>query len=235
MTGLIQPNTAEAGGLTPLGIVHAPTVQPDARAPGPAGVRLVQIPSATTAHDACAVLLALHGASIEQNLASTLASIDPEGPHQLRVALRRLRVLLRVFKPIMAKRVNAALATTARDIGRIAGELRDADVMIDQLLSPSAVRVADRAVIGALNGWRQELRGRVRAKLTAASAAGFAKHLSDIAAGDQWRRKLHTRGDERAADFMRAASADFVASAARAGSHLPALSHADLHTFRKTA
>ena len=74
-------------------------------------------------------MLALLARSIAENLYIVFTSDDPEGPHQLRVALRRLRALLRVTKGLLAEDSTAGLARRARDLGRIAGRQRDADVL----------------------------------------------------------------------------------------------------------
>jgi triphosphatase len=59
---------------------------------------------------------------------------DPEGPHQLRIGLRRLRSALRVFRPVADSDSLRELDAKARELGRVVGALRDADVLIDQVV-----------------------------------------------------------------------------------------------------
>ncbi len=66
-----------------------------------------------------------------------LASSDPEGPHQLRVGLRRLRTALRVFRREISDDGLRRLADDARDLARVVGRLRDADVMILDIVRPA--------------------------------------------------------------------------------------------------
>lgn len=172
---------------------------------GPVLVAGMQLPPSVSGVDHCGVLLAFHAAAIAQNLHCVFASVDPEGPHQLRVALRRLRVILRVFEPVMRRGVAASMRDEARRIGAIVSELRDADVMIDEIIGPAA---RDRqSVLAALNAWRQEVRGRVRARLTAVGAEAFARKLAATAATYEWRKKRHTHGAATALmdDFLNAA------------------------------
>jgi CHAD domain-containing protein len=161
---------------------------------GPALVGAVQLPATLSAAEHCSVLLAFHAEAISQNLHCVFTSIDPEGPHQLRVALRRLRVILRVFEPVMRRSAVASLRIEARRFGTIVSELRDADVMIDEIIGPELRE--RQSVLAALNAWRQEVRGRVRARLMAVGAEAFARNLAAAAATYDWRKK---RRDAQAA------------------------------------
>lgn len=86
-------------------------------------------------------LQAVGRAALSQLCASAEALRDrpgPEGVHQLRVAARRMRALLKVFKPLSAK-------PEARDLDRelkwLAGELdaaRDLDVLVADIWRPAA-------------------------------------------------------------------------------------------------
>lgn len=194
-------------------------------AAAPLRMHLVRLPAGTTPDHALSTVMALHAAVISHNLNCVLTSLDPEGPHQLRVALRRMRVLLRIFRPVMKKSANAELAATARELGAIVGELRDADVLIDEIIAPSA----RGPLVTALNAWRQEVRGRVRARLSAAAAHTFAERLATDAARGDWAKKSALTLDT----LIRAALEDFRAVALHRGAHLPQLSNDELHRLRK--
>ena len=52
---------------------------------------------------------------ILKNLAVVQASDDPEGPHQMRVGLRRLRSALKAFRPVIDDKVIRDLNRASRD------------------------------------------------------------------------------------------------------------------------
>ncbi|HET9232269.1 MAG TPA: CHAD domain-containing protein [Vitreimonas sp.] len=198
-------------------------------AAAPTRVRLIRLQESTSAADACSVVLALHGAAIVHNLQCVLTTLDPEGPHQLRIALRRTRVALRVFEPVMRRKANEQLVETARALGRIVGEWRDADVMIDEIVAPAARD--DTALLAALEAWRQEVRGRVRAKLLAGGAPGLAAAFARDAATRAWVRP--NGGRALAGDVIASAQDAFWGKAEPLAARMPDLSHLELHQLRK--
>ena len=106
----------------------------------------------------------------------------------MRVALRRLRVLLRGFAPGLRRRPLRGLERRARDLGRLASPLRDADALIEDLLRPRLTGEADAAaLIGALEKQREDIRARGREDLLAAAATGFAIELLALADLGSWR------------------------------------------------
>ena len=72
------------------------------------------------------------------NWRAILDTSDPEGPHQMRVGLRRLRTALKVFKSAVKSSHLLKLRQDARDLGRIVGTLRDADVLLSDIYMPAA-------------------------------------------------------------------------------------------------
>ncbi len=199
-------------------------------ASAPARVHLVRLQQNTSAADACSAILALHGAAIAHNLECVLTTLDPEGPHQLRIALRRTRVALRVFEPVMRRKANTQLVETARTLGGIVGELRDADVIIDEIITPAARDQV--SLLSALNAWRQEVRGRVRARLLAWDAQGLVAGFTQDAATSAW-LKSGVRGAVSFADVVGDAQQAFWDRAAPLAARLAHLSHLELHQLRK--
>lgn len=195
----------------------------------PARVRLINLQEDTTAADACSAILALHGAAIVRNLQCVLTTLDPEGPHQLRISLRRTRVAFRAFEPVMRRKANERLVEIARTLGRIVGELRDADVMIDEVVSPAAGDGA--ALLAALEAWRQEVRGRVRAKLLAIDATGIAAAFVRDAATFTWIKQSAARICAR--EVIASAQEGFWAKAEPLALRMPDLSPVELHQLRK--
>jgi CHAD domain-containing protein len=139
------------------------------RAKSPAKTDAPPLHPDASAEQALSVLLRYYGGAAVDNLRCVQHSDHPEGAHQARVALRRLRVALRMFKPIMRASANRRLRFLARDVGAILGELRDADVLIEDTIRPMS-RESDevaRVLLPALYDWREQVRARVREALGA--------------------------------------------------------------------
>ncbi len=70
------------------------------------------------------------------NHAAVLDGVDPEGVHQMRVALRRLRSALSLFKGVLSPDDAAWLQTEAKALIGDLGAARDWDVFSTELLQP---------------------------------------------------------------------------------------------------
>lgn len=128
--------------------------------------------------ETCALALMLFvesaTAQIMRNRRAVLETDDPEAAHQLRIGLRRLRSALRSFRPLNDTPATRELEQYARDLGQSVGQLRDADVLIENIYSP---------VAGATKG---ELGfGELRAALMAHRAAKRDEARTALS-GDQW-------------------------------------------------
>jgi len=73
---------------------------------------------------------------IEGNEAAVLAGHDPEGVHQMRVGVRRLRAALQAFRPVIAPAVHCALTEELRWLQKQLGPARDWDVFLTETLPP---------------------------------------------------------------------------------------------------
>ena len=98
------------------------------------------------------------------NLAPVLETGDPEGIHQLRVSLRRLRSALRFLKPHLGSRA-AALNREARRALKRLGPARDLDVFVLETLPP-VIEANPR--VSALLRLREAAEGRREAALASA-------------------------------------------------------------------
>lgn len=137
------------------------------------------IPGRSTAKTALREIIARTSATFDVSLSNVMTSDDPEGPHQARVALRQLRVVLSGFAPLIDKRVLTAQKAEARHLFRLIGRLRDADVIAEAMTDPS-----DRDSYAAELA---RLRSEVRAELTASNAPDFGHRLRRIFEGKSWR------------------------------------------------
>jgi CHAD domain-containing protein len=87
---------------------------------------------------------------------------DPEDLHQLRVATRRARALMRTTRPLLGDRL-AALGGELKLFGALLGAVRDLDVLLDRLRAGVADldvdRAAGEALLATLEGERGVHRG----------------------------------------------------------------------------
>lgn len=183
-----------------------------------------------SARRAFATILATYSTATAENLRCVLTESDPEGAHQLRVTLRRLRTCLRVFKPIIRREPAKRIGWVARYIGAIVGELRDADVIIEEMIPPAL----DPGVLmpRPIVAWREDIRTKVRASLQAAGATGFANDLRLLAESGGWRAK--SRGSRPSAATLINAMLDAMeARTARLGSRMISLTAGERHELRK--
>lgn len=101
-------------------------------------------------------------------------SLDPEAIHDYRVALRRLRTLLKAAAPLFKRRAMARLQEGLRRFARAAGAVRDEEVLAETLRKiaiPEPTR-------GRVDGWlagralrERELRNEIIVQLTPAGDA----------------------------------------------------------------
>jgi inorganic triphosphatase YgiF len=146
-------------------------------------------PEATVESVARDVFRDCHG-QIAANLVVVAASDALEGPHQLRVGLRRLRTAFSVFAPSLGAEAIASLSEEARRLGQIVGRLRDIDVLVEEVVAAAAERGLDteaRAALRAvLDTRRAEVRAEVREALAAPDAVGFVFDLGRFIEGRGW-------------------------------------------------
>ncbi|MDN3721079.1 CHAD domain-containing protein [Roseibium salinum] len=140
-------------------------------------------------------------AQISENRLAVLAGDHPQGPHQLRVGLRRLRSAFRLFKPVLNPATMAPLDRVARAIAAEAGALRDLDVLIDEIVTPLAEKAPEsisfQALLEHLSASRgDEAREALRGHLRSAEVSGF---LLDLAAYTECRGWLDPQNLDQSA------------------------------------
>lgn len=130
------------------------------------------------------------------NALAIRACDDPEGPHQLRVALRRLRTAFSLFAEPLGSPELDRLGEEARWLGRVVGALRDLDVVLHDIVEPDAKARPDdvgfTVLADALATKAVSMRKTVRQTLAGERAQAF---MFDLA------RFTHTRGWLRLTDF----------------------------------
>ncbi|WP_222182008.1 CYTH and CHAD domain-containing protein [Geminicoccus harenae] len=109
------------------------------------------------------VMVAAFGAALRQwvgNEAAVLDGRDPEGIHQMRVALRRLRSLLTVFKDLIPPAQRKSLSGELRTVVKALGPARDLDVFEAELLAPVLAARAGEPSLSALHELATSARAR---------------------------------------------------------------------------
>jgi triphosphatase len=158
--------------------------------PGPRKAATVAIGPESTVETVARDVLRDCLGQIADNMVVVAESEAEEGPHQLRVGLRRLRTVFTVFGPSLGLGSTAGLNEAARELGRAVGRLRDADVLISEVVEPAAASGLDpearTALVQALAERRERVRAELRSELAAAQTVGFLFDLGLFVEGRGW-------------------------------------------------
>jgi inorganic triphosphatase YgiF len=105
-------------------------------------------------------------AHLQANMSGVLAGEDPEYLHQMRVALRRLRSALGVFRPVLPADVMAPIATELKWLASSLGPARDWDVFLTETLPAIEKAFGSHGELKALrercSEWRRQAGARAR-------------------------------------------------------------------------
>jgi len=152
------------------------------------------IPEPLTRGQSCAEAFAAACRSaarqILHNWQVVLESPDPEGPHQLRIGLRRLRTALHAFRPAIDSDALRQLAHDARHLSCRVGELRDLDVLSADIVGPLASCGGDRdgfaSLVKLLRRRITRQRTRLQRELGDARWSAFRLRLALLEHGAGW-------------------------------------------------
>ncbi|RWM05364.1 CYTH and CHAD domain-containing protein [Mesorhizobium sp.] len=155
----------------------------------PQNAKGVAIDPAQTAELAARDILRECLDQIATNILAVRKLDDAEGPHQLRIGLRRLRSAFSVFSPLLQSPEMERLNGEARWLGQEVGHLRDLDVVANDIVGRDAKSHPDEPGLAALSEAlprrRAELCDHLRKLLVDAGVQAF---LIDLA------RFVETRG-----------------------------------------
>jgi inorganic triphosphatase YgiF len=178
---------------------------------------------------------------VADNAVVVAESTTIEGPHQLRVGLRRLRTALKLFGPSLGEAAMASIDDQARELGRLVGRLRDADVLLAEVVEPAAAGGLDASarasLIAALEARREAVRAEVRTGLAAREAIGFLFDLGGFIEGRGWLAPSDYGQSERLAAPIAEVAPAMLGKrhkqVRRAGRHIRRLDSEGLHALRK--
>lgn len=212
------------------------------RPPEPALAERLELPRAATAGEAfqAAVRNALR--QLRVNEALVLAGHpDPEGLHQLRVAVRRLRAALSLFRPLLTDAVADLLGAELGWLQAALGPARDWDVFVLETLDPLSRRLPEEAGLARLEGFaaerRREARAAAEAALRSPRAVRLQLRLELWLEEGSWRRPaepgaLVTPAEEPAAVFARRALARRARQLLKRGKQRDEGDESSLHALR---
>jgi CHAD domain-containing protein len=121
--------------------------------------------------DAIAVIAAACRDHWQANMAAALAGAHPEGIHQVRVGLRRFRVLLSLAGDRIPDDQLTWLKAETKTLSDALGPARDLEVFLTELLAPLAAKAADESEVAALLRVVRENRDQAHTVAAAALSA----------------------------------------------------------------
>lgn len=169
------------------------------------------------------------------NLVPTCSG-DVEGVHQLRVAIRRLRAALLLFRPLLPKEPASRLRQRLRDLGRVVGAARDWDVFVTETLVEAELpQELVRQLEGAAGPMRVSAHQGVVAALAKPEITDLFSELARLpdevacTGGASGKGSLHEPVTELAPKLLD----KLHRKVAKRGSGLSQLTRSELHELRK--
>ena len=127
---------------------------------------------------------------VSANIEVILARDAHEGPHQLRIGLRRLRAAFGLFRPVIGHADLTRLSGVAQQIGAQVGMLRDLDVVIADIIDPEHAAHPQEAgfpkLRSAIELRREAVRGELREFLASAEVQSFQIDLARFIETRRW-------------------------------------------------
>jgi triphosphatase len=162
-----------------------------------------------------------------------MGSDDDEYLHQMRVALRRLRVVLRMAEKVRADRDLAGLYKDVSDLCIALGRIREWDVFIAGTLQPMCSRMAGHGGLQALLAASERQRAACYAELRGAAQAREMQRLllrfAIWMSGDYWQQP---GAGLSAQDFATRRLRKLAKRFARSGRQLDTADATQLHALR---
>ncbi len=177
-------------------------------------------------------------AQMRANEEPALDGQDPEGLHQMRVAVRRLRALLKVFRPAFAAEPHTYLKEDLRWLQKELGAARDWDVFQIKTLPPLRRSLPDaddlQGLSEASEAFRREAYQRARAAILSQRYTGLLLHLSLWLSEGGWQAGGEARevGEGPVVPFAQSVLNRRLKKFRKLGRRYETLSEPDLHRLR---
>jgi inorganic triphosphatase YgiF len=209
----------------------------EAGAPAPVAAVEADLSGDARVADAAGAVFRSCLAQILANVDAVEASDDSEGPHQLRIGLRRLRTALRVFGDVVEPAVRERLKSEARDLARAVGALRDLDVLAEDIVGVCSGHVDTAALAALLAARRIDARSELLRELAAPRTGALLLDLHALSEGlyfDRSDRRAVRRLGSPADRYARDAVHRLWSKTARLGRLVDDLTDEDRHELRKS-
>ncbi|HEX4157539.1 MAG TPA: CYTH and CHAD domain-containing protein [Rhizomicrobium sp.] len=162
----------------------------------------------------------------------------PEGVHQARVALRRVRSMLVLYAPCVERCAREHFNSAIRELGAVLGAARDWDVFIDETLGAAARAGVPADWIDALKEpaevRREAARGAVREKLGSKAPAELVLGLEAWVGDPDWTTDSPRSSQLPVRKIMPGLMDRLTRKVSRRGRHLARLTASELHPLRKS-
>jgi inorganic triphosphatase YgiF len=205
--------------------------------PRPFRARVAPLDPELVPAQACAVFITAGLEQLERNLPGACVGTEPEFLHQARVALRRLRASLGVFRRHIATELDPELPQSLRWLMAEIGPARDWDVFVDETLPTVRTRFPEHAgldwVEAAAKAARDAARARARRALESGRTSRTLLQLGALACAlAAPLQESPTSVDEGLADFARRALRKRARGAAMGREQLAGLDAPARHAWR---
>ena len=160
-----------------------------------------------------------------------------EGVHQCRVALRRLRSALKIYRPLLRRKRIAPIDEEVRWLGRVLGTARDLDVLQAELLEPAIAALGEEKQLAPLMVTLEARKAEAYRGVAEALGSASLPRIADRALCS-WPCRRPVQGRQRRWPEATVASSCFVGADSRppealeAGSWLRDLSKPERHEVR---
>ena len=126
--------------------------------PQPAKAPALELPDGASLDTALREVARACLGQIGANLVPAFEGGDPEGVHQMRIGVRRMRSVFSVFRPVLPDERTRALRDDLRWLASELGAVRDLDVFVGELLGPLLGMRGGDAALKRLRAEAEELR-----------------------------------------------------------------------------
>lgn len=167
---------------------------------------------------------------LQGNLRGAMDDQEPEYLHQMRVALRRLRVVLRMSEKVHADEELAALRQELAELGAALGRIREWDVFIAGIRYQSAGHAGLQALLVVCEQQRAECYAALRDTVLARELQHLLLRFAIWMSGSYWRQA--EQGVPKIRDFATRHLHQLYKRYARASLHLNAVDTKRLHALR---
>jgi len=144
--------------------------------PEPVKADLPALSPDMTVAASCHAVLKSCFAHLLDNRLPVLKGDDPEGIHQARVALRRLRAAIAVFRAVVPGQELKHLGKEARWLASELGPARDLDVFFGEIFAPVAHRLAEENGVAAYRTTAKAMQVEARERARRALRSARFKH-----------------------------------------------------------